>query len=219
MDDFPSNRQHTRPAREELPPTGKNDEKRVTRVVEGEVIRRKKPFGRRFKELMIGDSRNVGDFLLEDMLIPGIKDLLFDMFNAGLERRFYGDDAPRRARRNGRGGGGGGLGHVRYDRYGDDRRDDRRPSRSRDSGRRETKNDLDEVILMSRVEAEETLSQMFDILEKFEAVTVADLWEILGQTSQYTDNRYGWTDLRGSTVSRVRGGYLLDLPRPELLKD
>jgi hypothetical protein len=74
--------------------------------------------------------------------------------------------------------------------------------------------------MMSRVEADEVLSQMYDILEKFEAVTVADLLEIIGQSSNnYTYNRYGWTDLMGSGVVRTRGGYLLDLPRPELLKD
>lgn len=79
--------------------------------------------------------------------------------------------------------------------------------------------DLDEIVFMTRVEAEEVLTQMFDILDRFEAVKVADLWELVGQSSNYTDNRYGWTDLQGTNVMRTRGGYLIDLPRPELLKD
>lgn len=221
MDDFPGNRQQSRQPREELPPAGKNEQKRVQRVVEGEVIRRKKPMSRRFKEVLLGgDSRSVGEYVFLDILIPGIRDIISDVATTSIERMVYGGDAPRHhGRRPSQRGGG--LSHVDYRGFSrNDRRDDRRPSRDdKRDHRRQTMNDLDEVILMTRVEAEETLSQMYDILEKFESVTVADLWEILGQSSQYTDNRYGWTDLIGSNVSRVRGGYLLDLPRPELLKD
>lgn len=73
--------------------------------------------------------------------------------------------------------------------------------------------------MSTRVEAEETLTQMFDLLEKFDAVTVADLYELSGISSNYMDHKWGWTDLRGSNVTRTRQGYLLDLPQPEPLKD
>lgn len=68
-------------------------------------------------------------------------------------------------------------------------------------------------------EANEVLTQMFDLLERYEVVTVSDLYELLGVSGNFTDERYGWTDLRGSRVSRARGGgYVLDLPPTEVLE-
>ena len=47
--------------------------------------------------------------------------------------------------------------------------------------------------------------------------TVADLYELVGVTGEYTDNKYGWDSLGSASVTRVRGGYLVDLPRTRLL--
>lgn len=79
--------------------------------------------------------------------------------------------------------------------------------------------DFDEIILPTRVEADQVLERMFDLLDKYEIVTVADLYDLVGVDSNYTDEKYGWEDLRGADVDRLsRGGYLLDLPRPEPLR-
>jgi len=40
---------------------------------------------------------------------------------------------------------------------------------------------------------------------------------LVGLAATHTDNKWGWTDLSGAGVSRIRGGYLLDLPEPEPL--
>ena len=52
---------------------------------------------------------------------------------------------------------------------------------------------------------------------RFGEVTVADLYDLVGISSDYTDRKYGWTDLATAKPIRVRGGYLLDLPRAKLL--
>jgi hypothetical protein len=54
-------------------------------------------------------------------------------------------------------------------------------------------------------------------VSRYESASVADLYELVGLSSVHTDNRWGWTDLTGAGVSRIRGGYLLDLPEPEPL--
>jgi hypothetical protein len=71
--------------------------------------------------------------------------------------------------------------------------------------------------LATRVEAEEVIDRLFDVVSRYETATVADLYEMVGVTGNYTDDKWGWTDLRGASVQRVRNGYLLDLPRPEPL--
>jgi hypothetical protein len=85
------------------------------------------------------------------------------------------------------------------------------------SRRARATHDFDEIILPTRVEAEEVIDRMFDIVSQYETATVADLYELVGINSNYTDGKWGWSDFRGAGVSRVRNGYLLDLPRPESL--
>jgi len=124
-------------------------------------------------------------------------------------------DGGRSANRRGRGRRPGGGSYVSYDRYSSrDRRDD---SRSLSRRARATHN-FDEIILDKRVEAEEVINQLFEIVSKYEQASVADLYNLVGISGQFTDENYGWTDLRGAGVTRLtRGGYLLDLPRPEPL--
>src|SRR4051812_18266821 len=102
MDDFPSNSQERRaPTRSNVRDEGpaKPEPKQIQRVVEGEVIRRKKSFGKRFKELFVGDGRSVKDMILEDIIVPGFRDVAFDAFQTGLEGVFYrGDQRPRGGR-------------------------------------------------------------------------------------------------------------------------
>jgi hypothetical protein len=78
--------------------------------------------------------------------------------------------------------------------------------------------DFDEIILPTRVEAEEVIDRMFDLVAKYEMVTVADLYDLVGIQGNYTDEKYGWEDVRGAGVTRVSNGYLLDIPRPEPLR-
>lgn len=80
-----------------------------------------------------------------------------------------------------------------------------------------SRHDFDEVVLTSRTEAEEVIDRLFEVVSRYGTATVADLYELVGITGTHTDNKWGWTDLRGAGVSRVRGGYLLDLPEPQPL--
>lgn len=76
---------------------------------------------------------------------------------------------------------------------------------------------MDEVIIETRVEAEHVLDRMVDLLKQYDQVTVSDLCDLVGATAAYTDNKWGWTDLRGADIRRVREGYLLKLPQPDSL--
>jgi hypothetical protein len=104
--------------------------------------------------------------------------------------------------------------YVSYRKYADrDRRDDRySESRTR------TNYGFDDVYLESRGEAEEVLTRMDELIDAYGFVTVADLYDLVGKTCNYTDNKYGWTNLRNAEAVRVRGGdYLLRLPRATLI--
>ncbi len=55
------------------------------------------------------------------------------------------------------------------------------------------------------------------LLDKYDSVTVAEFYELCGVSGNFTDNKYGWTDIQGASVQRTRNGYLLNMPKPEPL--
>lgn len=77
----------------------------------------------------------------------------------------------------------------------------------------------DDIIYSSLGDAQITLEKMFELLQQYRAVSIADLFDLSGLTSPngYTDNKYGWTDLRSACVVRANGGYMIRLPRAEQL--
>lgn len=217
--EFPGNSR-----RERKPPVEKETEKIVEAVVTGEVVRRKKPLGKRFLETFIGgDAKSVGQYIFLDVLIPAAKDTIADIVTQGIERTLFGE-VRSSSRRNGmRPGGTNGFvnynsrysrGSSSYSSPGDRREDPTRPI----SQRSRAAHDFDEIILATRVEAEEVIGRLFDIVEKYDMASVSDLYALVGVTPEFTDEKWGWTDLRGVGATRVRNGYLLDLPRPEPLK-
>ena len=188
---------------------------KVEKVITGKVVMRKPTLGKRIKETFTGDDANtVGDYILFEVLIPSAKATIVDAGKEILERLFFGDfrNRPRV--------GGNMNSHTPYntmhDRPNPVRRgqpqQDRRPPLSRQT--RATHN-FDDVVLPTRGEAELVLSSLEDLIEQFEFASVQDLYDLLGETAEYTDSKWGWSDLRGARALQVRGGYLLDLPPTE----
>lgn len=79
----------------------------------------------------------------------------------------------------------------------------------------------DDLLFDTRGDAEITLAKMWELLETYKAVSIADMFDLAGVTSPngYIDNKYGWTEqtLSGARVIHVRDGFMLDLPRAEQL--
>jgi hypothetical protein len=213
--EFPSNRHKDRVP---LEAKVENKKEKITPVVQGEVVRRKKPLGKRFIETFLGgDTQNVWEYVTHDVMIPAAKDMFADAVSQGVERMIFGE-ARSRSRRTGRRPHDGP--YTNYQKYSSSRRQrfgpdprDREPSPQM-SRRGRASHDFDEIILATRVEAEEVIDRMFDLVSKFETATVADLYDLVGIQQSYTDDKWGWYELPGAGVARVQNGYLLDLPRP-----
>lgn len=223
MEQFPSNSQQAKkPVREAPKPA--IAEKKIEKVVTGEVIVRKRSLARRVRDTFLGtdDGRSVGEHLVDDILIPNMRDLMYDLVLGGLERTLYGDGP----RPNGRRGGtrfGQATGRVNYGAFSQSpvgkvvsQQQDATPSMSR---RARAMHDFDEILFPNRPEAERVLEGMFAILDQYEQVKVIDLYELTGISSNFTDGRWGWTNLLGSRVERDRNGYFrLALPPTEQLE-
>ena len=189
-----------------------SNEKKVEKIVSEPVIRKKKSLGRRFIDIFI--SEDVGDvksYLLYDVLVPAIKENIADAINGAIGMIFFGEVSRRMAGRNASNQRGNSK--VNYGGYfngGNDRRE-RMPR----SYREETykKSSTDDIIIASRADAEQVLDEMYELLDTYKQVTVADFYDMLDISSEFTDHKYGWTDLRGARVVRARDGYRIELPR------
>lgn len=74
-----------------------------------------------------------------------------------------------------------------------------------------------DLVLPTQQMAEAVLGNMYELLNEYRMVAVADLYEAAGVTPAPSDNAYGWMSMDGARISKVRDGYLLELPRPSLL--
>ena len=213
--EFPSNRHKDKSPE----PAKKPEEKKVTQVTQSEALHRKKGLGKRVGETFIGgDASSVWEFVAFDVLVPAARDMIADAVSQGVERMIFGE-ARSTSRRT---GARPGEPKIAYNRMSGSRRLGAPDERSRHeiglSRRARASHDFGEIVIPSRVEAEEVLDRLFDLADKYETATVADLYDLVGVTGTYTDDKWGWSDLRGSKVTRVREGYLLDLPKPEPLE-
>jgi hypothetical protein len=138
--------------------------------------------------------------------------MIVEAGSQGIEKLIFGE-ARRRGARSPQAGA---TGYVSYNRISGPANVGRLagPARAISRAARSRFN-FDEIILDSRTEAEEVIDRLFDLVSRYEQATVADLYELVGISSTHTDHRWGWLDLHGAGVSRIRGGYLLDLPEPE----
>jgi hypothetical protein len=207
MDEFPANSRR--------PPREPKEEKKVERAIQSEPIRRKKPLGKKAREIFIGgEAGSVWSYVFMDVMLPAAKDMIADAGSQFIERMIFGES--RTNRRPSRTGGGSGT-YTAYNRFAPQSRGPQREEPRNMSRRGRSTHDFDEIILATRVEAEEVVDRLFDLVGRYESASVSDLYSLVGISGNFTDEKWGWTDLRGAGVERVRNGYLLDLPRPEPL--
>lgn len=178
------------------------EDKKIEKVVTGSVKQRKKTgLSRAASTFMPGDVDSVKSYILMDVLVPSIKRAISDIVCNGINM-LLGEPT--------RGKGGNSIGakvnYRQYYRDPDERRDYARP-------RAQAQYSYDDIVFDNRGDAEEVLYRMEELLERFEVVSVADLFDMAGISCNYTDNKYGWTDLRSAHVERVRDGYIINLPR------
>lgn len=185
-----------------------SQEKKVEKVVVGKVTRRKKPLGRKFSETFVNDdAQSVWIFVLNDVVVPAAKDLVADAVSQGIERMLFGETRGRS-----RGATVAGAAYTSYNRISSQAK---AASQRRDiSPKARANHDFDEIILDTRAEAQEVLDSLFTLISEYDVATVADMYEMVGQTGTFTDEKWGWVDMRGASVTRIKGGYLLNLPRP-----
>lgn len=197
---------------------GRRERSNLSRSVSRRAEIKKETFGDRVKHACLGERslvEAIEDYIIEG-LIPGAKALFFDTIFGSFESYLFGAASGRHV--GGRSSQEAGYNYAK--RYKLDRERDGRDSRER---RRDVGYIWELIEPMSRSEANSVLADMRDRADKDEYCTVGDLMYYLGFKERDISDEPGsesqcWylDDLRSDRagIREVRGGYLLDLPKP-----
>lgn len=189
---------------------------RIRPVTSASAVRRKRGLGKQFKEAIVGgDSRGVAEHVFFGVIVPSLRDLLFDALETGLRAKIYGESG--RGARRGVPSSYTSVGHAAYNRMSSPATVQPSTPRSLSRQERARNSGVHDLIVPSREEAEDVIDRMFEELGKYNSVSVATLYELTGVRSSHTDMKWGWTDLRGSKAVRRGDGFLLVLPEPTIL--
>lgn len=184
------------------------EKQKLQPVVKGEaVVTTKKSLGQKFREAFISDdARSVKSFIFEEVVVPTIKNTIIDvmemvMFGSSRSRRRDDRDRDR-------------VSYSAY--YGSSRSRDRDRRRDdRDRYREDEKVNYRSVVLRERRDAMQVVDELRERIHRYGYASIADLFDLIDVTSNYTDNNWGWTDERDIDYRRVANGYLIDVREAE----
>ena len=181
------------------------EKKKVHKVVASGVKTKKKSEVRKGLDTFLSeDLENIKDYVKNDVIIPTLKNTIWDAFTNTLDIILFkgAGHAGRRGNNSSR------VPYVSYNKI----------AGGAPSGRPATEQkraafSLDDIIFTTKSDADEVLNQMNALLREYRIATVQDLYDMVGMTCDYTCQNYGWTNLNNARVLRSRDGYMLDLPR------
>lgn len=180
----------------------------VPKVTSGTAHLKKKSVGNKFRESFTGDdAKTVVQYLLIDVIVPSIKDLLFSMIVEGGKRALFGGAGTPKSKNpiigNTTGysqmysGGGSTL----------------LSSGSSVVAKPRATFDYKEVIVENRVEAEAVVDALQQLIDEYKNATVADLYALVGISPDHTAIKWGWTSLQGIELHPMQQGYLIRMPQ------
>jgi hypothetical protein len=214
--EYPSNSLRTRVTIGEQPV----EEKRVvSKVISGEVKSKKKSVWTKAKVAFFGEETiDVGEYLMYDVLIPSAKELVDALISSIKDAYLWGGQSSTSNSRLSRRAG---QSVFNYNSISSVRRNVvsslNNNVRQAPVAQARTRVNLDDLVFTKRVDAEEVLANLRFLIEQYHVAGVSDLYSLIGMPTEYTDQKWGWDDLRIAEIRRVRDGYLLVLPQPSVI--
>ncbi|MEG0239471.1 MAG: hypothetical protein RR643_04905 [Anaerorhabdus sp.] len=192
-------------------------------VITGTVTKKKKGLVERLVVGLIGPDGipAVSSYIGKEIIVPAIKNIVVDGITSGINMMMFGGDAsPRR----------GGNQPTNYGTTNYNRNNQTNYARSYQSKAGQnnqvvnhrstsTRNSEIDYTINDRRDAQNVLNALTESIMDYGEVSVADYLDLIGEEPNYTDNTYGWTDLRTARVIQARGGrgFIVDLPSPSVL--
>lgn len=184
------------------------EKKRLEPVVSEPVQLRKKGFFTRFKEaIFVDDSGSIGGYIIRDIIIPAIRDTMYDTVTGALSMALYSTPKASKSKKN--------SGAGTYISYADYYNDTRSPARRiQTADRYRTKFDIRNVPVPSYKEGMDVIEGLRTRMMAYDGeCSVQDLFDLLDIGSvPSTMAKQGWTDISTADVENIRGEWILRMP-------
>lgn len=203
-------------AREQAAPKATSEPKEeLSKIISGKATLRKRPwYSRLTRSLIADDATSVGGYIIDDVVGPAIRNLIYDVITGGAARTLYGPTRAGGLRSTSTIRGGGPVSSIRnrYDKLAEDgpRRGPTQEQRAR--------HDFREVVLDYREDALAVVEKLVEYADRYGSVSVADFYTLCEITGSHADHAWGWRDLSATELRQFRGGWLIDLPDPQPLR-
>lgn len=168
-----------------------------------------------FGNFFAADAKTVGQHVVETILVPSLQKLLSDSVKGAIDWFIYGS--------KGKSNPTYGPGTVSYSRYyqtpmyGN-------PLYYQNNGpmpnnqapmQRPGVYSINDFKFQDRGDAEAVLMRMNEAIGRYGMVSVADFYDFIGQRCSFTDQKYGWYDLRAAQVIRYDDGFSIQFPKAQ----
>lgn len=190
-------------------PDGENREKLEPMVSSEDFVKKSDGPFKTFLRAMCNDADDMKHYVLHEVLVPGLKATTLDV----LSRLFY-NQGFTSSRKSVNGG-------TAYDKmfspkskyhYKSSRKTYAEESVSEVSRREEIK--YDEVVFSNRDRAENFVRRLYSRIDTFESVSIAEVYDLLGQRSNWTDANWGWNSKDAISIVKVPQGWYIDFDDP-----
>lgn len=194
-----------------LPPNSKNSKNQaVNDAPKVPQVTVKTPWYRKIGNTMLAeDPTSVKSFIIRDIVVPTLKDTFFEIFTEGLRMAMYGSTRASRGRKSIVSGNSNS--YVSYGSYSSGNQRPQVVSSERMNYR--------DWVFDDYTKAKDAEEYLLLRLETYKRVKVADYYDKVEITPPRAAAYYGWYDLSEMRISKVPGGWTLDLPKPVELRD
>lgn len=197
----------------------KEEKKAIEKVdLKGTVVVKKPSFISRLKETFIAeDARDVGDYILWDILVPTIKRTIRDIIVGSADRVFLGTGVSPSSSNLYRERG---VTYVRRTDYGASSRVSTTKAPKVENRMSPPVNfGLDQIVFDNYEDASSVLERLVDYLDTYGKATVDDYFDLIGKSAPFTAQNWGWRSLSSATIINTAGGYFIKLPKPIIIKE
>lgn len=181
---------------------------KVEKVTTGAAHMKKKSLGKRFVEALLpGNVTNVREYVINDCLIPTVKNAVVDMIQNGVEMFVFPE-----GRKRPKGIPGGKVN------YGGMYRGNQVTKRTPSYGNEYRGFDYDQIEFESRADAEAVLEAIYELIEQYGFATVGRFYDAAGvTTTNVMTEKYCWTAMTGANIVRSGSAWYIDMPKPSPL--
>lgn len=184
--------------------------RKVERVTKDDVQVVERSRKRKIRDILLADSSvSIKEYIITEIVIPRIKDIIYDIGVGSLGLSLFGEADVLRSKGTKKNG-------YEYDKvsFATPYHTQERKKQPKRRGRI----DYRELRFNSRIDAEDVLCDMRDYISQYGSVSLLTYYELAGVKPEYitfTDDEYGWFDLSRVSVEydRHTSTYVLTLPK------